>query len=364
VVLWSLAAPLGALVFADRRQAVRWFIEFIALLLCGFVVSEFANPNPGLPSEVIAVFFVLNIGGVSMVAFVLLYQFVTENTRAYAVQKDAFQRLYTLQDRLIQQEKMASLGLLTAGIAHEFKNPLNFINNFSQLSVELVEELREELSGNKNRTPVEIISSVECLLNDLKHNARKINQHGQRADGIVRSMMQHASGASTAEWQCRAVNGLLEEQLTQAVAVLNEQHPDFDVTIERALSSSVPDIDMMSNELGRVFRELLGNALDAIWERAEAEGTGYAPRIAVSTRRVDGQVEIRIEDNGSGIPDSLLERIFEPFFSTKPTGSGTGLGLSISYDVVTLGHGGALTVQSESGRGATFTIVLPETRGE
>jgi len=252
------------------------------------------------------------------------------------------------QAQLVHQEKMASLGALTAGIAHEIKNPLNFVNNFAALSQELVDELEAETDPEE----------IQAILADLKTNATKIREHGQRADGIVRSMMQHASG-STGQREATDVNALVSEHIELAYHGKRAQMPDFNAEMEQDLGADVGRVEMVPQEIGRVLLNLVGNAFDAVYERAASVNGGSVPQVSVSTRRLGDQVEIRVADNGPGIPDEVKERIFEPFFTTKPTGSGTGLGLSLSYDIVTQGHGGTLHVESEEGQGAVFIVTLP-----
>ena len=266
--------------------------------------------------------------------------------------------LRVAQDRLVQQEKLASLGQLTAGIAHEIKNPLNFVNNFSELAVELTDELDEEIEANLGRPLNDVAGEFRILLGDLKLNASKIREHGQRADGIVRAMMQHARGE---EGQREAVdlNALIEEYVALAYHGQRAQVADFNVEIETDLDEEVGEVEVVPQEIGRVLLNLLGNAFDAVHgQRQRADGP-YTPKVSVSTRQVDNAVEIRVADNGPGIQKNLRRKIFEPFFTTKPTGSGTGLGLSLSYDIVTHGHGGTLAVKSEEGQGAAFIVTLP-----
>lgn len=268
----------------------------------------------------------------------------------------SLESLKSTQEQLVQQEKMASLGQLTAGIAHEIKNPLNFINNFSDLNSELADEAIEALQ--KGEDPID-------LLRTLKENASVIAEHGRRADGIVRSMMEHAShGSSTREPV--NVNELLEEYLLLACHSKRAASSGFDVQLVRAYSEDTGSATMVRNDIGRVLLNLIGNAFDAVQERAASEvGNGFAPVISVAARRemVSGggtdRVLIEISDNGAGIPDALKKKIFDPFFTTKPPGQGTGLGLSMSYDVVASGHGGSLEVSSTAGGGARFVVSLP-----
>ena len=266
----------------------------------------------------------------------------------------AYHDLRDTKDRLVQQEKMASLGQLTAGIAHEIKNPLNFINNFAEVNEELADELRQAYDANPDIKLAELLD----VLDDLKQNAQVINQHGKRADGIVHAMMQHASGG-TGQHQPTDVNALVSEHVNLAYHGKRAQVPDLHVTVKRDLDAQAGTVDMVPQEIGRVLLNLLGNAFDAVHEHAVSLDGAYTPTVTVSTRQVEDQLEIRVSDNGPGIPSEIRDRIFEPFFTTKPTGTGTGLGLSLSYDIVTQGHGGMLSVESTEGEGASFIITLP-----
>jgi len=297
----------------------------------------------------------------------------------------ALENLKKTQGQLVQAEKMASLGQLTAGIAHEIKNPLNFVNNFAALSVDLAKELREEIAKIEGESlKIEdsrswivdreslakiddrglrtvaggSLANIKEILETLEQNAEKINQHGQRADSIVRAMMQHARGGE-GERTPTDVNKLVEEYVNLTYHGMRAKVPDFNVNIERDFGELEAKIEMVPQEMGRVLLNLLGNAFDAVRERAQHLESGYVPRVSVSTHSADGRVEIRVRDNGGGIPEDIREKIFEPFFTTKPTGSGTGLGLSLSYDIVTQGHGGTLTMESKQGEGATFVVTLP-----
>ena len=262
----------------------------------------------------------------------------------------AYEKLKATQAQLIQQEKMASLGQLTAGIAHEIKNPLNFVNNFAEINEDLAGELRDALAhGGAN---------VDDLLDDLVSNARQIAKHGKRADRIVKSMMEHARGGSGERYHV-AVNSFVEEYVNLSYHGMQAQRPDLKVKIERQYDERIGTVEMSPQEMGRVLLNLLNNAFYAVHEQAARVNGPYVPTVRVSTRRADAHVEIRICDNGRGIPAGVKDKIFEPFFTTKPTGTGTGLGLSLSYDIVTQGHGGRLTVESTEGEGATFVITLP-----
>ncbi|HEY5564388.1 MAG TPA: ATP-binding protein, partial [Rhodothermia bacterium] len=263
--------------------------------------------------------------------------------------------LQSTQDRLIQSEKMASLGQLTAGIAHEIKNPLNFVNNFSDVTSELADELSGELELAKKELSPERAAEFESLISNLKANARKIAEHGRRADAIVQNMLEH-SKVGEGERTPTNLNELLNEYVTLAVHGLEARGGGFKVNVIREFDDAVGQVDLVPQDMGRVFMNLLSNAFDALKEHGAPSGS---PTVTVRTAQVGSTVEVQVGDNGPGIPPKVKARIFEPFFTTKPTGSGTGLGLSMSYDIVTKGHGGTLDVISEEGKGATFIVRLP-----
>ncbi len=269
--------------------------------------------------------------------------------RANAELEVSLNRLRTTQQRLVHAEKMASLGALTAGIAHEIKNPLNFVTNFSSLSRELVEELGEEADPEERA----------AILEDLKLNAEKIEEHGRRADGIVRSMMEHAR-TGKGERQAVDLNALVDEHVNLAYHGRRAQMPNFQVEVERDYDEAVGPVEVVPQDLGRVVLNLVGNAFDAVHEKSAQAGGAYVPMVRVRTERRGDAVVARVEDNGPGMPPAVKAKVFEPFFTTKPAGSGTGLGLSMSYDIVTQGHGGTLTAESAKGEGAAFVITLPE----
>ena len=268
---------------------------------------------------------------------------------------DALQRSLTelraTQAQLIQKEKMASLGELTAGIAHEIQNPLNFVNNFADVSAELVAELKEAQAAGD-------AAEVSALADDLTQNLTKIHQHGQRASSIVRGMLEH-SRASTGERAPLDVNALADEYLRLAYHGLRAKAKTFNATLETDLAPGLPLVEGVGADLGRVLLNLFNNAFYAVQQRQLAGESGYAPTVSVATKQRAGQVEIRVSDNGTGIPEAVRAKIFQPFFTTKPTGEGTGLGLSLSHDIITKGHGGTLAVASQPGQGTTFTITLP-----
>lgn len=279
----------------------------------------------------------------------------TQNTQLEAT----LEQVQQMQEQIIQQEKMASLGTLTAGIAHEIKNPLNFIVNFSSLSQDLAGELEQELDGMKESLDAETRGIIEEIIGDLRGNAEKIHQHGTRADSIVRNMLEHSRGQS-GEFRATDVNALLEEYVNLAYHGLRARDQGFNITIERHYDDTLTPLNAVPQDLSRVFLNLVNNACYAAHERAQQGEPGYTPTLTVRTRRIPEGAEIRIRDNGTGIPRAICDKIFQPFFTTKPTGSGTGLGLSISYDIVTQEHGGQMTVESEEGVFTEFRVVIPE----
>ncbi len=289
-----------------------------------------------------------------------------DNANAYKQLHATLEHLKTTQQQLIVQEKLASLGALTAGIAHEIKNPLNFVNNFAALSIELAHELREEIEARKTKSAgQEDFADLEEILAMLVQNAEKINHHGKRADSIVKSMMEHSRGSSGERVRVH-INDLLEEAVNLTYHGLRAQNMDFNIAIEKNYDPNAGEIEVMAQDVSRVFLNILNNACYAAYEKKNAlsktqtDGAkSFAPTLAVSTRRQNGKVEIHIRDNGTGIPPSIRAQIFNPFFTTKPAGKGTGLGLSISYDIIVQQHQGMIAVESEEGQFTEFVITLP-----
>lgn len=287
-----------------------------------------------------------------------------ENTRLFNEVQDrtrelgrSLDDLRAAQDRLVQTEKLASLGQLTAGIAHEIKNPLNFVNNFASLSAELTEELNEVLAPAALAD--DIRSEVDELTGLLKDNLEKIVQHGRRADSIVKNMLLH-SREGGGEHRLSDINAVVEESLNLAYHGARAEKPQFDVTLERDLDPAAGSADVFPQEITRVLLNLIGNGFHAVAKRkAENEAAGYAPVVTAATRDRGDHVEIRIRDNGTGIPDEVKEKMFNPFFTTKPAGEGTGLGLSMSHDIVVKQHGGTIDVATEPGKFTEFTLLLP-----
>jgi signal transduction histidine kinase len=267
--------------------------------------------------------------------------------------------LKTAQANLIQAEKMASLGQLTAGIAHEIKNPLNFINNFSDLSVELLGELKETAAPGFALLDADRRAEIDEAVGTLTSNLEKITEHGRRADGIVRGMLEHSRGAS-GERRAVEINILVDETLNLAYHGARAQDQSFNITLERDFAAGIPPVEVNPQDLTRVFLNIFSNGFYAAMKRARnGADAGFAPTLNVTTRDAGEAAEIRVRDNGIGIPADIRDKLFQPFFTTKPTGEGTGLGLSITYDIVTQQHGGSIAVDSKVGEYSEFTIRLP-----
>ncbi|MBL0132145.1 MAG: two-component sensor histidine kinase [Chitinophagaceae bacterium] len=267
---------------------------------------------------------------------------------------DTLADLKATQSQLIQSEKMASLGELTAGIAHEIQNPLNFVNNFSELNKELLSEMNEEIGkGNYDE--------VKEIARDVTENEEKINHHGKRADAIVKGMLQHSRSSGIKE--PTNINALADEYLRLAYHGLRAKDKSFNATLKTEYDETIGNINIIPQDMGRVILNLITNAFYAVGEKKKQQ-PDYEPIVTVATRSIKTPlgglgVLISVKDNGNGIPQNVLDKIFQPFFTTKPTGKGTGLGLSMSYDIVTKGHGGELKVETKEGEGAQFIINLP-----
>lgn len=266
-----------------------------------------------------------------------------------ALQK-TLEELKAAQAQLIQSEKMASLGELTAGIAHEIQNPLNFVNNFSEVSNELLDEMKEELDNGNTE-------EAKTLADDVKQNLEKILHHGKRADGIVKGMLQH-SRSSSGQKEPTDINALADEYLRLAYHGLRAKDKSFNAAMKTDYDESVGLIKIMPQDMGRVILNLITNAFYAVTERKKLQPDGYEPVVSVATKKFSNRIEISVKDNGTGIPQKVMEKIFQPFFTTKPTGQGTGLGLSLSYDIVKA-HGGELKVETKEGEGTIFIISIP-----
>jgi two-component system NtrC family sensor kinase len=269
--------------------------------------------------------------------------------KANTVLEKTLTNLKSTQTQLIQSEKMASLGELTAGIAHEIQNPLNFVNNFSEVSNELIDEMKEELKkGNYD--------DANEIADDVKQNLEKITHHGQRAADIVKGMLQHSSSSSGVK-ELTDINALCDEYLRLSYHGLRAKDKSFNASMKTDFDNSIGNINIIPQDIGRVILNLINNAFYAVDEKKKSGIENYEPTVSISTKKVDDKIEIRVTDNGNGIPQKVLDKIFQPFFTTKPTGQGTGLGLSLSYDIVKA-HGGELKVETKEGDGTIFIIQL------
>jgi signal transduction histidine kinase len=266
--------------------------------------------------------------------------------------EESMERLQSTQSQLVQAEKMASLGELTAGIAHEIQNPLNFVNNFAEINTELIDELKKEIE------PAGIISANE-LVEDIKANSEKITHHGNRADAIVKSMLQH-SRKTSAQKELTDINALCDEYMRLFYHGLRAKDKSFNAEYDTKFDTNLPLISVIPQDIGRVILNLINNAFYAVNARQKMEqDSGYKPLVTLTTSKQGDQVVIEVADNGTGMPEQVKEKIFQPFFTTKPTGEGTGLGSSLSYDIVTKGHGGSINVSTSTNQGTVFSVQLP-----
>ncbi|RYU80308.1 hypothetical protein EWM57_08915 [Hymenobacter persicinus] len=300
-----------------------------------------------------------------MTLFFVMHYFRTENfrqeellTRQNESLMESLENLRQTQSQLVQQEKLASLGALTAGIAHEIQNPLNFVGNFSEVSGEMVQELREALGPEPLTEPGR--HAVTQLLHELEQSQQKVAEHAGRASRIVKDMLQH-SRASSGQKKPTDLNALADEYLRLAYHGLRAKYKDFNATLTTDFNQHLDPVLVVPEELGRVLLNLFSNAFYAVRKKAALRpgDAAYKPAVAVSTQRAQNGVVLRIRDNGTGIAPDILDKIMHPFFTTKPPGEGTGLGLSLSYDIITKGHGGTLTVSSEPGEFSEFAVWLP-----
>jgi signal transduction histidine kinase len=296
--------------------------------------------------------------GTFFLAALLLWRNIRQRKRSSTIlqkQKEeleiALTTLKTTQKQLIQSEKMASLGELTAGIAHEIQNPLNFVNNFSEVNIELIDEMNEKFKLGKNNEAVE-------LAEDIKQNNEKINFHGKRADSIVKGMLQH-SRSSSGQKEMTDINNLADECLRLSFHGMRAKDKSFNVKTETIFDNSIPPVNISSQDIGRVLLNLFTNSFYSVTQKRQKLGETFEPEISVKTAKTTKGIIISIRDNGNGIPQKVLDKVFQPFFTTKPTGEGTGLGLSMSYDIITKGHNGELKVETKEGEYAEFIITLP-----
>jgi signal transduction histidine kinase len=293
--------------------------------------------------------FIAGLTVFSIIAFIL-YRNNRQKHKANKVLESTLVDLKSTQSQLIQSEKMASLGELTAGIAHEIQNPLNFVNNFSEVNTELIEEL--EMEADKGN-----LQEVKLIAKDIKENEGKINHHGKRADAIVKGMLQHSQSGSGVK-EPTEINALADEYLRLAYHGFKAKDKSFNATMKTDFQETIGKINIIPQDIGRVILNLITNAFYVVNEKSKQGIAGYEPTVEVSTRKEGNKLLISVKDNGNGIPQEILDKIFQPFFTTKPTGQGTGLGLSLSYDIIKV-HGGEITVNTKEGEESEFIIQLP-----
>ena len=285
-----------------------------------------------------------------------------ENADAYRRLATLLEELKSTQDKLITQSKLAALGALTAGIAHEIKNPLNFINNFSALNAELVEELKQHLAEEKEKMDSSRIADMEEIMTMITNNAAKVQEHSKRADSIVRSMLQHSRGGS-GELQPTDINALLEEALNLTYHGMRAQDAGFNIKIEKSFDESIGKMNVVPQELSRAFLNIINNGCYEAYRKKLSAGSDFSPVLSVRTEKQDHMVKIYVRDNGDGIPEAVKPKLFTPFFTTKPVGQGTGLGLSIAYDIIVHQHHGQISFETEESRFTEFSILLTYSNG-
>ncbi len=292
------------------------------------------------------------------------YRQSRQKQKANKILQNAYTKLQATQSQLIHSEKMASLGELTAGIAHEIQNPLNFVNNFSEVNMELISELEED-----RKKEIRNIENEDEIIKDIKENEQKINHHGKRADAIVKGMLQH-SRAGSSQKEATDINALADEYLRLAYHGLKAKDKSFQSDYRLDADENLPKVNLVFQDIGRVLLNLINNAFYAVSEKQKLANTDpsgfenprgldeYKPVVTITTKKLDDKIEIRVKDNGNGVPKAVLDKIFQPFFTTKPSGQGTGLGLSLSYDIIKA-HGGEINVETKEGEGTEFIIILP-----
>ena len=379
VTPWLTLMPICAILFMDARNAWIWAFIILGIVSVMGMYWWFVGPAPKGYNLSVEPLYFLNCYaglifiylGLSLIFEKRLNSTITElEENKISLQKSneqlnlSLETLKKTQAQLIHAEKMASLGELTAGIAHEIQNPLNFVNNFSEVGSELIDEMTDELSKNE-------IEEAKVISSNLKETLFKINQHGKRASDIVKGMLEH-SRKSTGEKEATDINALCDEYLRLAYNGLRAKDKNFNATLETHFDPIQPKIDVIPQDIGRVLLNLISNAFYAVNERSKKGDADYEPKVTITTQLINNSpnsqeanspnsrqaIQIAIKDNGPGIPDTIKDKIFQPFFTTKPTGQGTGLGLSLSYDIVK-GHGGTIGVESKEGKGTIFRIILP-----
>ncbi|MBS0290051.1 MAG: GHKL domain-containing protein [Proteobacteria bacterium] len=341
-----------------REHLAKILLLLIVLILIGSSGYAYFQHNAGLA---------LILSVATFISLVLIYLLMPQAKVDQISSKDSpqltqaqyEQNLKDAQHQLMIQEKLASVGLLAAGIAHEIKNPLNFINNFSDMTVEMLDELKQELENPLNSCDNETKEAINSIVEDVVVNCKKINEHGKRAESIIKNMLIQAR-TSAVEKAPLDLNALLEEYLNLSYHGMRAQNNKLNVKIDKLLDNTLPQVTVDQQSIGRVFLNIINNALYASNQKSEKENNNFMPTITIASEQDPEYVKIKIKDNGNGIPEEIRKKIFEPFFTTKPAGQGTGLGLPICYDIVVKEHGGILEVNSQPGEFTEFIITLPK----
>ena len=357
----AFIAPATALLYTKASTARRYLLLFAVLMVSVALLEYYyLTPSVILPRPVIITFFAINFIATLSIIYFLMESFLIKQEELRVELRQSIASLKNTQTSLIHAEKMASLGELTAGIAHEIQNPLNFVNNFSELNLELHEEVEEErtkyqalrqISGAELSEEEKLVTEI---LKDIKENESKINHHGKRADAIVKGMLAH-SRSSSGEKVLTDINALVAEFLRLSYHGLRAKDKSFQAEYKTDFDPNLPKVNVIPQDVGRVLLNIINNAFQAVGSR---HGLYPQPTVTVTTKNLGDNIQISVQDNGPGIPDAIKDKIFQPFFTTKPAGSGTGLGLSLSYDIIK-SHGGDLRVKSIEGEGTEMIIFLP-----
>ena len=357
IILSAILSPLGALMFTDARTARVYFGLFVAdVVLAGLWDYRYVSGALLLPKGVLIVSFVSNLVIICLIIYLLIQNVLEKRDEAERELQASLAHLQATQAQMVQREKMAGLGELTAGIAHEIQNPLNFVTNFAEVGTELCQEAQELLAAPALPPPAQ--AELAEVLRDLAANQAHIVQHGRRAAAIVKAMLEH-SRSSAGERAPTDLNALADEYLRLAYHGHRAKNKAFSADLHTDLAPGLPLVTGIEAELGRVLLNLFNNAFYAVHQRHQASEPGYAPAVGVRTWVAGRQVKVCVHDNGTGMPEAVRTKVFQHFFTTKPTGEGTGLGLSLAHEIITQGHGGTLTVESHEGQGTDFIITLP-----
>jgi len=350
VAIAGFIAPATALLYVTNKRARGHFYLFAVLIILSSAWQILFAQHIVLPVYIITIFFAVNITSITAIIYFLMESFLKKQEELKTEVRASLENLKATQKQLIHSEKMASLGELTAGVAHEIQNPLNFVNNFSELNTELLGEL--EAAIEKEDT-----EEVHVIIKNLQENEQKIVYHGKRADSIVKGMLQH-SRASTGKKELTDINALIDESLRLSYHGLRAKSKDFNATMKTDFDENIHKVKIVPQDVSRVLLNLFNNAFYAVNEKKKLLNGIYEPIVFVCTKEENNNISIIVKDNGNGIPQNAIDKIFQPFFTTKPTGQGTGLGLSLSYDIIKA-HGGEIKVESKESEGTAFIIQLP-----